>query len=193
MDTKIPDRPFFDLHPTSKRPHAVFGVNSTVTAQASDDKVHYLQRLLLVSVIRAITMCASIALRSLLRLSPRGVRGVSHGYSIGPDNYDRLCLAMQVASIAHPLARRHFAHLFHVSSSFSPSRLLQGGKRWRERVKRGDPIYWHCPAIRSRSSFYSRVHLWRKLMQVTWFHARDDRARIRIIDVLSTELRLILS
>ncbi|EFN65362.1 hypothetical protein EAG_04944 [Camponotus floridanus] len=47
MDTKIPDRPFFDLHPTSKRPHAVFGVNSTVTAQASDDKVHYLQRLLL--------------------------------------------------------------------------------------------------------------------------------------------------
>ncbi|KAL6439147.1 hypothetical protein ACFW04_003833 [Cataglyphis niger] len=46
MDTKIPDRPSVDLHP--KRPHAVFGVNSTATAQASDNnKVHYLQRLLL--------------------------------------------------------------------------------------------------------------------------------------------------
>ncbi|XP_029673929.1 dual specificity protein kinase CLK2 isoform X4 [Formica exsecta] len=40
-------------------------------------------------------MCASTALRSLLRLSPRGVRGVSCGYSIASDNYDRLCLAMQ--------------------------------------------------------------------------------------------------
>ncbi|XP_050455821.1 dual specificity protein kinase CLK2 isoform X2 [Cataglyphis hispanica] len=48
MDTKIPDRPSVDLHPMSKRPHAVFGVNSTATAQASDNnKVHYLQRLLL--------------------------------------------------------------------------------------------------------------------------------------------------
>ncbi|XP_029161532.1 dual specificity protein kinase CLK2 isoform X2 [Nylanderia fulva] len=47
MDTKIPDRPSVDLHPTSKRPHAAFGVNSTVTAQAPDDKVHFLQRLLL--------------------------------------------------------------------------------------------------------------------------------------------------
>ncbi|XP_029673928.1 dual specificity protein kinase CLK2 isoform X3 [Formica exsecta] len=47
MDTKIPDRPSVDLHPMSKRPHAVFGVNSTATAQAPDKKVHYLQRLLL--------------------------------------------------------------------------------------------------------------------------------------------------
>ncbi|KAM0735080.1 hypothetical protein ACS0PU_011193 [Formica fusca] len=95
MDTKIPDRPSVDLHPMSKRPHAVFGVNSTATAQAPDKKVHYLQRLLLVSATRAIKMCASTALRSLLRLSPRGVRGVSCGYSIASDNYDRLCLAMQ--------------------------------------------------------------------------------------------------
>lgn len=100
MDTEIPDRPSVDLHPTSKRPHTVFGVNSTVTAQAPDDKVHYLKRLLLVSVARAIKMCASTALRSLLvRLSPRGVRGVSRGYSLGSDNYDRLCLAMQVVLI----------------------------------------------------------------------------------------------
>lgn len=192
MDTKIPDGPSLDLHPMSKRPHAVFGVNSTVTAQASDDKVHYLQRLLLVSAIRAIKMCASIALRSLLRLSPRGVRGVAHGggYSIGPDNYDRLRLAVQVVSIV-PLARRrrHFARLFRVNSNFSVSRLLRGGKQGR--INRGDPIY---PTLFVRSVSrvsLSRVHHWRKLTQVTWFHARDDRASI--IDVPSTELRLIRS
>lgn len=135
MDTKIPDRPSLDLHPMSKRPHAVFGVNSTVTAQASDDKVHYLQRLLLVSVIRANKMCASIALRSLLRLSPRGVRGVPYrgGCSIGPGNYDRLCLAMQVVSIIPLARRRHFAHLFQVNSNFS----IAPPPRWKAIARAG--------------------------------------------------------
>ncbi|XP_072765657.1 dual specificity protein kinase CLK2 isoform X5 [Anoplolepis gracilipes] len=40
-------------------------------------------------------MCASTALRSLLRLSPRGIRGIPRGCSITLDNYDRLCFAMQ--------------------------------------------------------------------------------------------------
>lgn len=126
MDTEIPDRPSVDLHPTSKRPHTVFGVNSTVTAQAPDDKVHYLKRLLLVSVARAIKMCASTALRSLIvRLSPRGVRGVSRGYSLGSDNYDRLCLAMQVVLItpSGSSATSHLGH-FQGNSSFSIAGIL---------------------------------------------------------------------
>ncbi|XP_011876056.1 PREDICTED: dual specificity protein kinase CLK2 isoform X6 [Vollenhovia emeryi] len=81
MDTKIPDGPpGVDLHPTSKRPHAALGVSSAATAQAAqaypDDGVHYLKQVLLVSIARAITMCAGTALRSLLGLSRRGVRSM---------------------------------------------------------------------------------------------------------------------
>ncbi|KAL6260182.1 hypothetical protein P5V15_007716 [Pogonomyrmex californicus] len=97
MDTKIPDGPpGVDLHPTPKCPHVVFGASSTATAQAQpDDGVHYLQQVLLVSVTRVIKMCASTALRSLLRLSPRGVRGISHRSTNWFDRVSRPCLAVQ--------------------------------------------------------------------------------------------------
>jgi len=99
MDTKIPDEPGVDLHPTSKCPHVVLGASSAATAQAHPDDggVHYLQRVLLVSITRAITMCASTALRFLLRLSPRRVRGVSRCLTIWTGRASRPCLAVQVA------------------------------------------------------------------------------------------------
>lgn len=116
MDTKIPDGPpDVDLHPTSKCPRVVLGVSSTATAQAQpDDGVHYLQQVLLVSIARAITMCASTALRSFLRLSPRGLRGMPRCLTIWtgqPGRTSRPCLAVQVArarSLTPSGLRRHF-------------------------------------------------------------------------------------
>lgn len=96
MDTEISNRLPVDLHPTSRRPHVACGVNSIVAAQASEGDGAYLQRLLLVSVTRAIKMCATSALRFLLRLSPRYIRTVSR-CSVDTDSCNRLYLAMQVA------------------------------------------------------------------------------------------------
>lgn len=118
MDTKIPDGPppGVDLHPTSKRPHVVLGVSSTATqAQAHpDDGVHYLQQVFLVSIARAVTMCASTALRcvalrcTLLRLSSRGVRGMPRCLTNWTGHASRPCLAVQVARarliLSHPLS-----------------------------------------------------------------------------------------
>jgi len=98
MDTEIPDRPPVDLHPTSRRPHVACGVNSTVEAQAPKGDGIYLQRLLLVSVTRAIKMCATSALRFLLRLSSRNIRAISR-CSVDTDSYNRLFLAMQVVML----------------------------------------------------------------------------------------------
>ncbi|XP_011062852.1 PREDICTED: dual specificity protein kinase CLK2 isoform X4 [Acromyrmex echinatior] len=97
MDTKIPDGPpGVDLHPTSKCPHVVLGVSSTAPAQAHpDDGVHYLQQVFLVSITRAIVMCASTALRSLLRLSPRSVRDMPRCLTIWTGRVSRPCLAVQ--------------------------------------------------------------------------------------------------
>lgn len=101
MDTKIPDGPpGVDLHPTSKCPHVVLGMSSTATAQAHpDDGVHYLQQVFLVSITRAIVMCASIALRFLLRLSSRSVRDMPRCLTIWTGRASRPCLAVQVVGV----------------------------------------------------------------------------------------------
>lgn len=113
METKIPDGlPDVDLHPTSKCPHVVLGVSSTTAAQAHpDDGVHYLQQVFLVSIARAITMCASTALRSLLRLSPRGVHGMPRCSTNWTSCASRPCFAVQVA-------RAHLVIPFWVTTSF---------------------------------------------------------------------------
>lgn len=97
MDTKIPDRPPVALHPVPK--DVTHRMKTTATAQAlDDDKVNYLERLLVVSVTRAIMMCACSALRFLLRLSPRSIRDI-HVSCHAIDSYvqGRLCSVMQVA------------------------------------------------------------------------------------------------
>jgi len=100
MDTKIPDGSSgVDLHSTSKHPHVVVGVTSTTMAQAHpDDGVHYLQQVLLVSIMRAIMMCARIVLRPLLRLSQKDVHGVFCCLTNWTGYANRSCLAVKVAA-----------------------------------------------------------------------------------------------
>lgn len=113
MDTKIPaGLPGVDLHSTSKHPHVVLGVTSTTAiAQAHpDDKVHYLQQVLLVSITRAIMMCARIVLRPFLRLSQKGVHGVSCCLTnwTGYANWSRLAVKVARTCLITPSGlRRH--------------------------------------------------------------------------------------
>lgn len=98
MDTKIPDRPPVALHPVPKDVTHRMKTTTATTAQAPDDKVDYLERLLVVSVTRAIMMCTCSALRFLLRLSPRIIRDIHVScYAIDSRIQGRLCSVMQVA------------------------------------------------------------------------------------------------
>jgi len=118
MDTKIPDGPpSVDLHPTSKCPRVVLGVSSTATAQAHPDNgVHYLQQVFLVSIIRAIVMCASTVLRFFLRLSPKSIRDMPRCLTIWTGRISRPCLAVQVVDAHLPTLSGYFT-----TSSSDPS------------------------------------------------------------------------
>ncbi|XP_077274770.1 uncharacterized protein LOC143904201 [Temnothorax americanus] len=152
MDTKIPEGPSaVDLRPTStsKRPRVLLGVSSTATAHAHpDDGVRYPRRVLLVSVARAIVMCASTALRSLLELSRRGVRGMPRCSTIWTGHAGRPCLAVKntcgelwtipESAIATTTAANYFSH--------DQSKYISFG------------VVTHCQMPRSRRRHRSRSH-----------------------------------